>query len=686
MSETDQPRRPTILLVDDEEQFRGALKKQLTVRGYDVMDVERGFDAIKIVRHNNPEVIVLDQKMPGMDGIQTLKEIKKIRPEAQVIMLTGHANTDDARKTGKLDVFKYMQKPCMLDELITNIELARRERIHAMARNEIPVARKKGFKEWAFGAHNSRPGFVILGVLIFCAVLFMPTSGKIDRILSTKKGAEQKVSLMGYADYRNMKDGETIPEYYSRKSELFRKENAADGSTEKKPLSPKQVEFRARAMIGMLIVAALFWGSGAIPVGITSLLVAALMYFLNIFPPNLVARAFAKDAVIFIFGILAISNVVSKCGLDKRIGLLLLGASKSLPKFLFIFSPLLALTASFISEHALTAFIVPVLMVAYTGVVKAAGLKKDRHLAVMLILLVCFVANIGGPGSPAAGTRNAVMIGILSDYGGAPSFGEWMKLGMPFVPVMALVVALYFFVVFRNKIQVKNLNLYEHVLAESKMIGKMTRDEHIVSIVLICLVGLWATGGETDGMGGPVLLALVAMNLLGVVRWRDINSIHWDVVIMYGSACAMGTGLAITGGALWMADTFVHVLPDSLRSGVGLCVSTSFFTGLLTNFMSDGATVATVGPVTVPLAVMSGTNPWAVGLATAFSSSFAHMLIIGTPNNAIAYSMARDHETGEQLVTMKDFFVHGFFILALSFAVLWFWCFLGYWNWMGFLK
>ena len=71
---------PTILLIDDEDRFRQALARQLEVRGFKTLDVNNGEDAIKIVRHKNPQVVILDQKMPGMDGIQTLKEIKKIRP------------------------------------------------------------------------------------------------------------------------------------------------------------------------------------------------------------------------------------------------------------------------------------------------------------------------------------------------------------------------------------------------------------------------------------------------------------------------------------------------------------------------------------------------------------------------------------------------------------------------------
>jgi len=133
-----------------------------------------------------------------------------------------------------------------------------------------------------------------------------------------------------------------------------------------------------------------------------------------------------------------------------------------------------------------------------------------------------------------------------------------------------------------------------------------------------------------------------------------------------------------------MADAFVGALPAFMRSGEGLAIAASLFTGITTNFMSDGATVAAIGPITVPMAKISGTHVWMVGLATAFASSFAHMLIIGTPNNAIAYAMAKDPVTGEQLVGLGDFFRHGSVALVLSFAVLWAWTFFGYWRWIGF--
>ena len=276
------------------------------------------------------------------------------------------------------------------------------------------------------------------------------------------------------------------------------------------------------------------------------------------------------------------------------------------------------------------------------------------------------------------------MMGILADYGQAPLFGQWVKYGLPFVPIMALTIALYFYIAFRNKLKVKKLNVASLVRQASEKIGPMNRNEYITAIVLVVLIILWITTSEKFGMGGPVILSLVVLNILGVLRWQDISKIQWEVVALYASACAMGKGLAVTGAALYLADGFINILPQFMRSGEGLAIAASIFTGITTNFMSDGATVSAIGPITIPMAKISGTHVWMIGLATAFASSFAHMLIIGTPNNAIAYIMAKDPDTGEQLVTLTDFLRHGTVILILSFIVLWFWTFLGYWRWMGF--
>ena len=547
--------------------FEKHFHRQLKLRGFNVLDTANGEDAIKIVRHENPEVVVLDQRMPQMDGIQTLKELKKIRPEVQIIMHTGHGCTESARVTGKHGVFCYLEKPCELDEMIRVIHAAREERKYELARHEIPETKRDNIKEWLLGVQNARPGIIILGIILFMLITLMPTPDKLKLFLTAEKTGSVGESISGYSEYQKMIKGQTIADYYAEKAGLYKKIKTENGNVAKMPLSTDKIAFRAKVMLGVLVVAALFWATGAIPIGVTALLVGVLMYFFGVLPPSQVAKAYAKDSVVFIFGVLAFAAALSKTGLDRRIGILLLGTSTTLKRFVFIFAPLLALTASFLSEHALVAFIAPILIIAYMGTIKTAGIKKDRYLMIMFLLMLTFCANIGGPGSPAAGGRNAVMLGILSDYGIQISFGQWVKMGLPFVPVMALVIAAYFFLTFRKKLKVKSVNVAVEVIRESEKIGKMTLDEYKAAGVLVLLIILWSTLSGSFGMGGPVLLSLVLLNVLGILRWRDINGIHWDVVALYAAASAMGYGLATTGAALWLANSFVSILPEFLKSG-----------------------------------------------------------------------------------------------------------------------
>jgi sodium-dependent dicarboxylate transporter 2/3/5 len=667
----EERKKAKVLVVDDEERFRRNLADRLKLRGYPVQDTGDGEEAIRIVRQTLPDVVILDRKMPGMQGEEVLKELKQIAPAVQVIILTGHASIESAAESGRLDAFAYLQKPCETEELISAIERAGVEKVYAMARLGIPKVESRSL--WAFlkGTHNSRPGIMLLGAVLFTLLVLMPTPQGLQKTLTTPKTGQMTDIISGYSGFTKMQNGQTVAEYYAKYAK-------------KKTATPEDAAHSAKVMMGILVVAALFWATGALPIGITALLVGLLMYLFGVLPPDLVAKAYSKDAVIFIMGVLALAVGIGKTGLDKRIGLVLLGTSRSIPAYLFLFCPLLAITASFLSEHALIAFIVPIIMVVYMAGIRAAKITKDRSLAVLLLLSVCFVANHGGPGSPAAGGRNAVMIGILADYGVAPSFGEWVQYGLPFVPVMALVIATYFFLRFRRSLKVNKLNIAKIVRRESQKIGKMTGQEYITGAILLAVIVLWVTASDSLGMGGPVLLGLVAMAIFRIIGWREINKISWDVVALYASACAMGVGLAMTGAAVWIARGFVDLLPDFLSSGEGLCVASSLFTGVLTNFMSDGATVSALGPITVPMASVSGTHPWMVGLSTAFASSFANCLIIGTPNNAIAYSLAKDLDTGEQLVTLSDFLKHGVIITLLGFAVLWGWTIFGYWRWIGF--
>ena len=112
----------SVLLVDDEREFLETLLKRLLKRRIKVKGANSGEEALKILRETPPDVVVLDVRMEGMDGIQTLREIKKIKPLVEVIMLTGHANLEVAVEGMEVGAFDYLMKPTDVDELLYKLE------------------------------------------------------------------------------------------------------------------------------------------------------------------------------------------------------------------------------------------------------------------------------------------------------------------------------------------------------------------------------------------------------------------------------------------------------------------------------------------------------------------------------------------------------------------------------------
>jgi DNA-binding NtrC family response regulator len=111
-----------MLLVDDEDDFRITLAKRLRLRKMNITDVASGNEAIETAKKNHFDVAVIDVKMPGIDGVETLKQIKQIQPLMEIIMLTGHASIESGMEAMKLGAYDYVMKPCDIDELLIKTE------------------------------------------------------------------------------------------------------------------------------------------------------------------------------------------------------------------------------------------------------------------------------------------------------------------------------------------------------------------------------------------------------------------------------------------------------------------------------------------------------------------------------------------------------------------------------------
>ncbi len=114
-----------VLIVDDETDFLELFTKRMARRNLDVHGVSSGRAALDYLAGNDVDVVVLDVKMPGMDGIETLREIKKHHSELEVIMLTGHGSVDSGLKGMSLGAYDYVMKPFTIDDLLERIQKAR---------------------------------------------------------------------------------------------------------------------------------------------------------------------------------------------------------------------------------------------------------------------------------------------------------------------------------------------------------------------------------------------------------------------------------------------------------------------------------------------------------------------------------------------------------------------------------
>jgi len=132
------PSTPKVLIVDDEERYRATLQKLLTVMGLDAETADSGKQALEKLRKKPFDVILLDVKMPGMDGMETLAEIKKIDPGLEVIMLTGHASVDVAVEIMRLGGYEYLLKPCPIDDLKAKIDAAYERKLTREGKYEKP--------------------------------------------------------------------------------------------------------------------------------------------------------------------------------------------------------------------------------------------------------------------------------------------------------------------------------------------------------------------------------------------------------------------------------------------------------------------------------------------------------------------------------------------------------------------
>ena len=129
-----------VLLVDDEQEFVETMADRLQLREVQATTAYNGEEALAVVEEEEPDVIVLDLRMPGIDGLEVLRRVKRAYPKIEVIILTGHGTQQDEEAARTIGAFDYVTKPADLDELVRRIKNAFQQRLKKLQDMSVAVA------------------------------------------------------------------------------------------------------------------------------------------------------------------------------------------------------------------------------------------------------------------------------------------------------------------------------------------------------------------------------------------------------------------------------------------------------------------------------------------------------------------------------------------------------------------
>ncbi|WP_320044065.1 DASS family sodium-coupled anion symporter [uncultured Desulfobacter sp.] len=390
-------------------------------------------------------------------------------------------------------------------------------------------------------------------------------------------------------------------------------------------LSPK-----AKRFLSVLAVLVILFVVEPIPLEITAVLIGASLVFMGITDVKGAWAPYMHPVVIFIMCCLIFAIALDKVGLTKRLGYYIIKkAGNSVTKFTFIIAVGLGLASSFMHDAAACA----IGIVTMLPLMRAVGIDPNTNTAKFMMLSLPFACSCGGMGTLVGGGRCMVSAAFLKEFTGIEiTFFEWIKYCMPAAIICVPVAVLVTYLVYRPDPKFKLPDFDEDL-------GPMTAAEKKALIIIALSFVSWLTKGihgfhySITGMVGVACLVL-----FGVLKWRDINdNLEWGTALfIFGGGISLGLAMGYSGAADYFANLFFPLIQG--KGWLVLFVGVAVFGALVTNAMANVAAAALILPIVIPMAQLEGVNPAILALGLGMATSFAMLLVIGCPPNAIAYS------------------------------------------------
>jgi len=445
-------------------------------------------------------------------------------------------------------------------------------------------------------------------------------------------------------------------------------------------LSPQGMRVAAVAAL-----MAIWWISEAIPVPATALLPVLLFPLLGVLDGSKVTRAYGHHLIYLFLGGFLIAVTMEKWNLHHRIALHTIRLVGITPNRIVLgFMLATACLSMWISNTATTMMMATIAAAVLREIDRdVLETSPDSRFGSTLMLGICYAASIGGIATLIGTPPNAIFAGVVEKtYGISISFLDWMKFALPLSLVMLGIAWIYLTRVRLRGEAPQLAGGREFILGQIDRLGPMSRAEKSVAAVFTLVALLWIVRGfyqpvalgmvtdSTIAIAGALLLFLIPVNLSRrefLLDWKTAVTIPWDIIILFGGGFALASGFSESGLTTWLAGQLGVLQGANIVLVIAAVVLLVVF---LTEVTSNTATASLLLPVMAALAAAINVHPFGLMVGTAIAASFAFMLPVATPPNAIVFgtrhvSMQQMAWSGLWLNLLAVVVVTGFICLLL---------------------
>lgn len=380
--------------------------------------------------------------------------------------------------------------------------------------------------------------------------------------------------------------------------------------------------------LSLFTLAAILWFSEAVHLSVTALLIPILAVCLGIFDTKTAMGGFSHPIIYLFFGGFVIAAAINNQGIDKFLAKKLLTISNG--KLSIACMLLFLITAGlsmWISNVATTTIMLPLSL----GLLNQLCDKQYRSTYVFVLLGVAYSANIGGLGTVIGCAPNAIaaaQVGV--------DFTQWLSFGLPTVALMLPIMALSLYLILKPE-----LNIQCKVTDSNESLSNPAK---LTLLIFLTTALCWMNSKSLATIFGGVkyfdtiiaLTAVVALVASKLVDWSKIQSTtDWGVLLLFGGGLTLSQVLKVTGTSTFLAHQLASIFSGTHPAVFVLLIIS--FVIMLTEFASNTASATLLVPIFVALADAFALPPMMVAVLVGMAASFAFMLPVATPPNAIVY-------------------------------------------------